>query len=72
MTDHPMTHPDVGKTIAEIDTPALLVELDALDHNIATMARAAAAAGADWRPHIKASKAPALASPAYRPAERWA
>ena len=61
MTHPPMTHPDVGKAIAEIDTPALLVELDALDHNIATMARAAAAAGADWRPHIKASKAPALA-----------
>ena len=56
-----MSHADLGKSIAELDTPALLVELDALDRNIATMAAAAGAAGADWRPHIKASKAPELA-----------
>lgn len=50
-----------GLPVDALDTPALLVDLDALDHNIATMARAAADAGADWRPHIKASKSPALA-----------
>jgi D-serine deaminase-like pyridoxal phosphate-dependent protein len=57
----PASHSDIGKPIAQLDTPALLVDLDALDHNIATMAAAAAKAGADWRPHIKASKAPGLA-----------
>ena len=56
-----MSLADLGKSIAELDTPALLVDLDALDRNIATMAAAARAAGADWRPHIKASKAPELA-----------
>ncbi len=56
----PASTQDVGKPVALLDTPALLVDLDALDHNIATMA-AAAKAGADWRPHIKASKAPGLA-----------
>ena len=56
-----MSRADLGKSIAELDTPALLVDLDALDRNIATMAAAARAAGADWRPHIKASKAPELA-----------
>ena len=57
-----MTHADLGKSIAELDTPALLVDLEALDQNIATMAKAAREAGADWRPHIKASKAPTLAN----------
>ena len=56
-----MSHADLGKSLAELDTPALLVDLGALDRNIATMAAAARAAGADWRPHIKASKAPELA-----------
>lgn len=52
---------EVGRTIAEVDTPALWVDLDALDHNIATMARVTREHGVDWRPHIKASKAPDLA-----------
>ena len=56
-----MTHPDVGKPIDELDTPALLIDQAALEHNIATMARSCAEAGVDWRPHIKASKAPDLA-----------
>lgn len=56
-----MSHPDVGKTTHELDTPALLVDLDALDHNVATMSKACADAGIDWRPHIKASKSPDLA-----------
>ena len=55
------THPMVGTPIEEADTPALWVELDALEHNIATMARRAAGSGVDWRPHVKASKSPDLA-----------
>ncbi|GMU40230.1 MAG: amino acid deaminase [Chloroflexota bacterium] len=55
------TEPLVGRPLTEADTPALWVDLDALDHNIATMAGRCAEAGVDWRPHVKASKAPALA-----------
>ncbi len=51
----------VGRRVEELDTPALWVDLDALDHNIATMARVAHEHGVDWRPHVKASKAPDLA-----------
>ena len=51
----------VGRSIEEADTPALWIDLDALDHNIATMAGRAAEAGVDWRPHVKASKSPDLA-----------
>jgi D-serine deaminase-like pyridoxal phosphate-dependent protein len=51
----------VGQPIEAADTPALYVELDALEHNVALMARRAAAAGVAWRPHVKASKSPDLA-----------
>ena len=50
-----MTH------IWELDTPALLVDLDALDHNARLMAQRCADAGIAWRPHVKACKAPAMA-----------
>ncbi len=56
-----MAHPDVGRSVAELDTPALIVDLDALEANIATMAGVCREAGVDWRPHVKASKAPDLA-----------
>lgn len=45
--------------VEDLPTPALLVELDALEHNIATMARAWP--GARLRPHVKAWKCTALA-----------
>ena len=51
----------VGRSIEEADTPALWVDLEALDHNIAMMATRAAESGVDWRPHVKASKSPDLA-----------
>ena len=50
----------VGRPLSEVDTPALVVDLDALDHNIATMAADIAARGAQWRPHSKANKTPAI------------
>ncbi len=52
---------EIGRRVEELDTPALWVDLDALDANIATMARVCREAGVDWRPHIKASKSPPLA-----------
>lgn len=45
--------------VHDIPTPALLVDVDAFDHNVATMA--AAWPGAKLRPHVKAFKSTALA-----------
>jgi D-serine deaminase-like pyridoxal phosphate-dependent protein len=41
---------------ADVPTPALLLDLDALDRNIARMAETAAAAGVALRPHAKSHK----------------
>ncbi len=49
------------KSVQALDTPALLLDLDALEHNARLMVERCAAAGISWRPHVKASKAPALA-----------
>lgn len=40
----------------QLDTPSLLVDLDKLEHNIASMAARAAAAGVALRPHFKTHK----------------
>jgi D-serine deaminase-like pyridoxal phosphate-dependent protein len=45
----------------DLNTPALIVELDALDRNIARMAERAAAAGVALRPHAKTHKCAAIA-----------
>ena len=47
------------KTTADIGTPALVVEVDDLEYNLATMA--AALPGARMRPHVKAHKSTELA-----------
>jgi len=46
---------------ASIDTPALIVDLDVLDRNIATMAARAKAWGVALRPHAKTHKCSAIA-----------
>jgi D-serine deaminase-like pyridoxal phosphate-dependent protein len=52
----------VGKSIKDLDTPVLLVDLDILERNIATMKRVIIdEAGIKWRPHTKAIKTPAIA-----------
>jgi D-serine deaminase-like pyridoxal phosphate-dependent protein len=51
----------IGRSKWDLDTPALLVDLDVLERNIATMARYFRAAGVNWRPHTKGQKVPALA-----------
>lgn len=48
-------------SIWNLDTPALLIDLDALEHNAALMSRRCAEVGIAWRPHIKAAKSPDLA-----------
>ena len=51
----------IGMPADAIDTPALLVDLDALEFNIETMARHFKEAGVNLRPHSKSHKTPALA-----------
>jgi D-serine deaminase-like pyridoxal phosphate-dependent protein len=51
----------IGLSLAELDTPALLLDLDALERNIARMAGHFRSKGVDWRPHAKAFKCPAIA-----------
>ena len=45
---------------ASLNTPVLVLDADALDRNIATMAADITARGAQWRPHSKANKTPAI------------
>ena len=51
----------VGDSVAVIDTPALVVDLDALDANIAQMAGFARAHAMRLRPHAKTHKSAAIA-----------
>ena len=51
----------IGMHRDEIDTPVLLVDLDALDHNIEKMAAHFREAGKHLRPHSKSHKTPAIA-----------
>lgn len=48
-------------TLADIPTPALLVDVAALDRNIATMARFFSEGSCRLRPHFKAHKTPEIA-----------
>ncbi len=50
-----------GQPVEELDTPALLVDLDALERNIAKMAQATRANGIVPRPHAKTHKCPHIA-----------
>ncbi len=47
--------------VADLATPALIVDVPALDRNIATMARFFADGPCRLRPHVKAHKTPAIA-----------
>ncbi len=50
-----------ARTKANLDTPALWVDLDTMERNIAELARHFAAAQVHWRPHIKGIRVPAIA-----------
>src|SRR5204862_4121449 len=43
-----------------LDTPALVVDLDIMDANIARIAAACRESGVRWRPHIKGVKTPEI------------
>jgi D-serine deaminase-like pyridoxal phosphate-dependent protein len=51
----------VTRELAEVETPALLVDLDALERNLGEMAELARAAGVALRPHWKTHKCPEIA-----------
>jgi D-serine deaminase-like pyridoxal phosphate-dependent protein len=57
----PMQLSPIGLPVADLDTPALLIELDLLQHNIDRMAGHLRDRGVAWRPHAKAFKCPAIA-----------
>jgi len=52
----------IGDPVAAIDTPALVIDLDALERNIARMADYARAHGMRLRPHAKTHKSAAIAA----------
>jgi len=51
----------LGRRIEEIDTPALLLDLDIMERNIAAMANFFKGVDAELRPHLKTHKTPILA-----------
>lgn len=51
----------IGLDVTELDTPALLIDIDLLQHNIDRMAGHLRDRGVAWRPHAKAFKTPAIA-----------
>jgi D-serine deaminase-like pyridoxal phosphate-dependent protein len=53
--------PLVGQTLAELDTPQLLLDLDILDRNLSLMQRACAEHGKALRTHFKSLKSGGLA-----------
>ncbi len=53
---------EIGSPFRNIDTPALIVDLDAFERNLETMAAAADRLGVRLRPHAKTHKSPIIAS----------
>jgi D-serine deaminase-like pyridoxal phosphate-dependent protein len=51
----------VGLPLEDLDTPALVLDLEAFEHNVATMSGWLRARNVAWRPHAKAFKCPAIA-----------
>jgi D-serine deaminase-like pyridoxal phosphate-dependent protein len=51
----------IGLPKSVLDTPALLVDLDVLEGNIARIVDTCRRAGVGWRPHIKGVKTPEIA-----------
>ncbi len=57
-----MTHPSslIGQPKTALDTPALLVDLDLMEANIARVAETCRAHRVGWRPHTKGQKTPEI------------
>lgn len=59
MMTEPAARP--GMALSDVDTPALIIDLDAFERNLRRMADAAAAAGVKLRPHAKTHKSAIIA-----------
>ena len=57
----PVAPASVGMPLAEVDTPALIVDLDALEGNVVRMAQAVKGASVRLRPHAKSHKCAEIA-----------
>jgi D-serine deaminase-like pyridoxal phosphate-dependent protein len=55
------TDPRIGRPKAELDTPALLLDLGRFEANVGRLSGAIKAGGKDWRPHSKGHKSPWIA-----------
>ncbi len=53
--------PELGTRTEDVDTPALILDLNSFERNIAKMAAFAATAGVRLRPHAKTHKSAAVA-----------
>src|SRR3954462_14013634 len=58
---------DMPHQLAALETPAVVVDLDRLDRNLARAADYAANHGLAMRPHVKTHKAPFVAAAPLRP-----
>lgn len=56
-----MSYSPIGISKWDLDTPALLVDLDLMENNIRLMAERCKSNGLAWRPHSKGHKTPAIA-----------
>src|SRR2546423_12814607 len=56
-----MYHPQVGDPLEAFDTPAMLVDLDLMENNIASLMARFRGSGVRVRPHLKTVKSPELA-----------
>jgi 3-hydroxy-D-aspartate aldolase len=63
MNNAPSTPPpaDIGAALTSVDTPALLLDLDAFEHNLDALHRTLAGLAVRVRPHAKAHKCPEIA-----------
>ena len=52
----------IGKSVSDIDTPALVIDLDAMKRNLVRMGEFAKKHGIRWRPHAKMHKSATLAT----------
>jgi D-serine deaminase-like pyridoxal phosphate-dependent protein len=52
---------DIGMRLEQVDTPALLIDLDAFERNLDRLAQAVSGTGVKLRPHSKTHKCPVIA-----------
>jgi D-serine deaminase-like pyridoxal phosphate-dependent protein len=52
---------EIGMSLEEVDTPALIIDLDAFERNLRRLAERVAGSGVRLRPHAKTHKCPVIA-----------